>query len=91
MNNITHSGIFLQQKKSNSLTKILFIAYGEPMNELTVILKDSERTYRQKFLVYESYSVSDYDPLILKCIEEAKKNFVGEPENIQIKIHMEIQ
>ncbi len=61
------------------------------MSELTVILKDSDRTYRQKFLVYDLYSVVDDDPIILRCIEEAKKNFDGEPENIQIKIHFEIQ
>ncbi len=61
------------------------------MNELTVILKDSDRTYRQKFIVYEPYHVIDNDPTILKCIEEAKKSFEGEPENVQIKIHLEIQ
>lgn len=61
------------------------------MSELTVILKDSDRTYRQKFLIYEHYIVLDDDPVILKCIEAAKKNFEGDPENVQIKIHLEIQ
>jgi len=61
------------------------------MTELTVILKDSERTYRQKFLIYEKYSIRDDDPIILSCITEAKKNFQGQPENIQVKIHLEIQ
>ena len=61
------------------------------MSELTVILKDSERTYRQKFLVYEDYYVNAECSVILKCIEEAKKNFQGDPEEIKIKIHLEIQ
>ena len=61
------------------------------MTELTVILKDSERTYRQKFLIYENYSVSDDDPVILTCIEEAKKNFQGEAESVQVKIHLEMR
>jgi hypothetical protein len=61
------------------------------MTELTVILKDSERTYRQKFLIYEEYTVADNDPVILKCIDEAKLNFQGQPEDIQIKITLEIQ
>ena len=61
------------------------------MTELTVILKDSDRTYRQQFLVYEQYSVSEDDPVILACIEQAKKNFQGDPETVQIKIHLEIQ
>ena len=61
------------------------------MTELTVILKDSDRTYRQKFLIYEKYSVDQDDPMIHSCIEEAMKSFEGEPENIQLKIHLEIQ
>ena len=61
------------------------------MNELTVVLKDEARTYRQKFLIYEEYSASGDDSVILACILEAKKNFEGEPDNIQVKIHLEIQ
>lgn len=61
------------------------------MSELTVILKDSDRTYRQKFLIYEVYAVAVEDAVINRCIEEAKKNFEGEPESIQIKIHLEFQ
>jgi len=61
------------------------------MSELTVILKDSERTYRQKFLIYEAYSVLHTDSVIHACIKDAKENFLGEPESIQIKIHLEIQ
>ena len=61
------------------------------MNELTVILKNSDRTYRQKFLIYEVYSVCEDDSVIRMCIEEAKKSFEGDPESVQVKIHMEIQ
>ena len=61
------------------------------MNELTVVLKDSDRTYRQQFLIYERYQVSQDDAIIIACIQEAKKNFEGEPESIQIKIHLEFQ
>ena len=61
------------------------------MNELTVILKDEDRTYRQKFLIYESYVIAESDPIVITCIEAAKKNFDGEPESITIKISLEIQ
>jgi len=61
------------------------------MSELTVILKDSDRTYRQKFLIYEEYSVLETDSIIQRCIQEAKKSFEGEPEEITIKISIEIQ
>ena len=61
------------------------------MSELTVILKDEHRTYRQKFLVYQLYCIEVEDEYILQCIEEAKKNFDGEPDTVQIKIHMEFK
>jgi len=59
------------------------------MVEFTVILKDDRRTYRQKFLVYENIYAMPEDENILECIEEAKKNFVGEPDEITIKINLE--
>lgn len=61
------------------------------MFELTVILKDEERSYRQKFLVYDEVKMHHDDPFIWKCITEAKKNFSGEPGEIRIKISMEIK
>jgi hypothetical protein len=61
------------------------------MSEITVILKDSDRTYRQKFLIYEKFTLDQDDPVIHMCIFEAKKNFEGDPESVQIKIHLEIQ
>ncbi len=59
--------------------------------EITVILKDAERTYRQKFLHYDPFEISLDSPVILSCILDAKHNFSGDPETIQVKIHMEIQ
>lgn len=60
------------------------------MSELTVVLKDAERTYRQKFVIYQPFLMDCYDPIILQCIKEAKENFQGEPEDVQIKTHMEV-
>lgn len=60
------------------------------MSELTVILKDSDRTYRQKFLIYDTYTIDANDQIIQDCIEEAKNNFDGEPETVEIRIYMEV-
>lgn len=53
--------------------------------ELTVVLKDAERTYRQKFLEYDQVSMIACDKTIERCIQEARTNFEGEPEDIQVK------
>jgi hypothetical protein len=61
------------------------------MCEITVILKDEERNLRFKFLIYQPISTDENDPVIQECIAQAKKNFEGEPEEITIKISIEIQ
>lgn len=62
---------------------------GHMSLELTITLKDEERTYKQKFLVYESVTFSvENDPIIMKCILEARKNFEGEPEDVVVRATM---
>ena len=61
------------------------------MSELTVIFKDSERTYRHKKMIYQPYIITYDDPIIIEAIEEAKKNFIGEPDDIIIKIHFQVK
>jgi hypothetical protein len=60
------------------------------MSELTIILKDIERTYRHRKAIYQPYTITYDDPIILEAIAEAKKNFVGEPDEIIIKIHFQV-
>ena len=55
-----------------------------------MIFKDESKTYRQKFLLYDTYTVSQDDAVVMRCIEEARRNFDGETDTVQIKIHMEI-
>jgi hypothetical protein len=59
--------------------------------EVTVVLKDSERSYRQKFLCYDTLCIEPkeipcIDGNLFSYIEQAKKNFQGEPEDIELKI-----
>jgi len=59
--------------------------------EITVILKDSERSYRQKFLQYDDLmSQAGVDQINL-AIAEAGKNFEGDPEDIQVRLLMVIK
>lgn len=60
-------------------------------SEITVILKDDSRTVRQKFGHYEEFICKPEDPIIQNFIEQTKLNFEGDPETIQVKIHLEIQ
>jgi hypothetical protein len=59
------------------------------MTELIVILKDSDRTYRQTFAIYETFTTDDDDRICQACIAEARLNFIGEPDSIRIKTDKE--
>lgn len=60
------------------------------MSEITVVLKDQKRTYREKFEMWDTeFNAHDRDPIILDCIATAKKNFDGEPDKIKITINFE--
>lgn len=57
--------------------------------EVTVVIKEEERVYRQKFLSYEDVdgvvSLSQENPALRSMVEEAIANFKGEPEEIIIR------
>lgn len=60
-------------------------------SELTVIIKDEEKTLRTKYPLYDEYTVREDDPIIKDCIEKTLENFDGEPSDITVNIKLEIQ
>lgn len=64
---------------------------GHRALEMTVILKDEERTYKHKFLIYDDVMMSPTDKTIQDCIREARLSFKEIPEDIIIKTTMVVQ
>lgn len=60
-------------------------------SELTVILKDESRTYREVFLIYDIYTAQADDPKVMECIQTAVKQFGSTPDSIKVKISIEVQ
>lgn len=58
--------------------------------EITVIVKDSEKTLRTKHLIYELVTCSEQDPVIAKCIQDTVRIFASEPTDISVKFHLEV-
>ena len=58
--------------------------------ELTVIVKDSEKTLRNKHLIYEQFICSDIDPIVKDCIDKTIAEFKGVPDDIKVKINLEV-
>lgn len=61
------------------------------VSELTVIIKDSEKTLRTKHLIYELYTVNENDPIIRNLVQEAVKAFDAIPESIKVRINLTIE
>lgn len=59
--------------------------------ELTVILKDDEKTYKEKFLLYSQVTLDVEDGTVKACIAKAQESFRAIPEDIIIKASMTIQ
>lgn len=59
-------------------------------SEVTIIVKDSEKTLKTKHLVYETYTVDSTDPIIGKYINDSLVQFGSEPTDVQIKISMTV-
>ena len=58
------------------------------MVEVTIILKSSDKTYKQKFLHYNNekcIEMTNIDPVLSEMVQEAKQNFKGEAEDVIIK------
>lgn len=69
---------YQRRKQLNSNTQI--------PTELTVFVKDSERSYKHKFLIYEKYFLEPHDPIMQRCIQEALMSFGHTCDDISIKI-----
>lgn len=58
------------------------------VSELTVIIKDEEKTLKKTHLIHDAYHVDDNDPIIKTAIEDLLKEFNAEPSDINVKIKM---
>lgn len=61
------------------------------VSELTVTIKDEEKTLKTKNLIYDTYTTDENDPVIKECIERTLENFDGEPIDITVNIKLEVQ
>ncbi len=59
--------------------------------EISVTIKNEEKTLTTKTLTYDIVTAREDDPTIMQCIEDAIKNFDSEPDDITVRIKLEIQ
>lgn len=57
-------------------------------SELTITIRDDERSLKSKHLLYNQYHVNSDDPVIKEIIAKALQEFNGEPTAIRIRISL---
>lgn len=62
----------------------------QTVSEITVIAKNDEQTFKQKFLSYEIYSISPDDKELKKYVDETLANSKILPESVTIKITLRL-
>lgn len=62
---------------------------SEHPKEVTVVIKGTDSTYRQKFLVYEEFMVEPGSPVLKSLILDAQEAYKGEVEEIKIRVAMQ--
>lgn len=60
----------------------------ETASEVTITIKDDERTHKTKHLIYTTYTVSEDDELIKELVAKALQEFNGEPTDVRIRINL---
>ena len=53
--------------------------------EITITLKDAERTFKEKFVLYDKVMMTLDCPILQACVEKAKEGFKGNPTEILVK------
>lgn len=59
--------------------------------EMTIIVKDDERSLRTKHLVYDRCMLDEDDPIIKAYVDSAIKDFNAEPTDVKVKILMQVR
>lgn len=59
--------------------------------EIKITLKNEESRYTQKFSCYESYTMSDTDPIIKSMIEQAEQACRFSPDEIKITATLQVR
>ncbi len=57
-------------------------------SELSITIRDEERTLKTKHLIYDNYTVNTDDPIIKEIIAKALQEFNAEPTAIRIRINL---
>lgn len=59
---------------------------------IIVRIKDEERkVLKKEFLIYETFTADQDDPIIKNCIEETLKEFNGESSDIDISLTIKLE
>ncbi len=58
--------------------------------EITVTVKNEEKRLVSKYLIYDTFTTADCDPIIKDCIDKSIVAFKDEHDSVRIRINLEV-
>ncbi len=58
--------------------------------EITITIKDDEKSVKAKYLIYENFMITQDDPIICSCVAKTLESFHGEPEEVRVRINFSL-
>ena len=55
-------------------------------SEVTVTIKSEDRTFKEKFVIYDKIELTLDCPILKACVDTAKQSFKGNPDEIIVKV-----
>lgn len=59
-------------------------------SEITITVKDAEKTLKTKHLVYDDFQMKQNDPAIARCIADTVKAFGTNPDRVKVTAKFEV-
>ena len=54
--------------------------------EISIRVKDDEKTLKHKFLIYDKVLISSDDPVIKDCVDQTMEDYKGEAPEVTVTI-----
>lgn len=59
--------------------------------EVTITVKNDEKTLKTNHLIYDAFAADETDPILAALIEETVKQFNADVEDVRIRINLEVK
>jgi hypothetical protein len=58
--------------------------------EITVTIRNEDKTLKSKYLIYDTFTTADCDPTLKECVDKSIAAFKDQHDSVKIRINLEV-